>query len=100
MSITKQISTTHEVNSDGVVLMRQQVIIFEDGVEIGRGQPLRVSVQPGEDLSNCSAETAAIAKAVWTKEKVDAHKCRQEQEAKRIQEQQEVAARAATEKDG
>jgi len=62
-----------EVTESGHVQVRQATKIMEDGKEIGKTYHRHV-LSPGDALEGQDAKVQAIAKAVWTKEAVEAYK--------------------------
>jgi hypothetical protein len=73
MSLTeKKIVDKIEVVETNSIQVRTATIIERDGVELTRTFHRHV-VTPGDDVTNEDPKVQAIAKAIWTKEVIDAY---------------------------
>ena len=77
MALTeKTVIGSRDVLEDGQIQVRQDTVIFKDGVEISRSYHRHV-VAPGDDISRQDASVQVVAKAVHTPAIVAAYKLAQ-----------------------
>jgi len=62
-----------EILESNYIQVRQATKVLEDGKELGKNYHRHV-LRPGDDLTNEDQKVQAVARAVWTKEVIAAHK--------------------------
>lgn len=72
-----------DVLETGVIQVRRADRVCRDGVEIAKSYH-RHCLAPGEDLSGQDARVAAVAKAVWTPEVIEAYQAQQAEQAAKL----------------
>lgn len=66
-----------EILADGIIQLRVDTIIEEDGKELSRTYH-RSTLAPGADISGIQSELiTAITSVIWTREAIDAYKKKQ-----------------------
>lgn len=76
MALEKHILIGHiGVLPDGILQIRQDTIIIDDGVEISKSY-YRWCLAPGDDLSTSDQRIKDIATLLWTPEVIAAHKAK------------------------
>lgn len=76
MALTKTKSIDQiTVDGNAIVMVRETIVIEEDGVELSRTYH-RSSFNPGDDVSSMPDNVQAICSAAWTPEVVAAYKAK------------------------
>ena len=74
MTITKKIAQKITVEDNGILQVKDYVIIEEDGVEISRAAPHAKVIDVEDDVTAESDRIKSLASTVWTQEIKDARK--------------------------